>query len=62
MNINELRKKIDEIDQKIISLLNERAYCAQEIGKIKSGSQAPFYVPEREKSVIEKLLQSNHGP
>lgn len=62
MNINELRKKIDEIDQKIINLLNERASCAQEIGKIKSGSQVPFYVPEREKSVIEKLLQSNHGP
>ncbi len=62
MNIDELRKKIDEIDQKIISLLNERAICAQEIGHIKSKSNAPIYVPEREKTIIEKLLQLNHGP
>lgn len=62
MNIDELRHKIDELDQKIIALLNERATLAQQIGKIKQSTQSPFYVPEREKAVLDKLVQINTGP
>ncbi|MCX8066096.1 MAG: prephenate dehydratase [Candidatus Hydrogenedentes bacterium] len=62
MSLDELRAKIDEIDKKIVELLNERAKYAIEIGKIKSSTHSPIYVPEREKIVLEKIQSYNSGP
>lgn len=56
------RQKIDEIDEILLSLLNDRARIVQEIGKIKRGSKAELYVPGREKEIYERLLQRNSGP
>lgn len=58
------RDEIDSIDAKVLELLSRRANCAKEIGKIKQ-SQAvavPFYRPEREKAVLERLMSLNEGP
>ncbi|MBQ3835129.1 MAG: prephenate dehydratase [Elusimicrobia bacterium] len=54
------RKTIDNIDIKILELLNKRAKCALEIGKIKHSSSA-VYVPARESEVINNLSKNNDG-
>ena len=55
------RNKIDNIDKKILDLLNERAKCAIEIGKVKQ-SCSPVYVPSRETEIINNLIKNNEGP
>jgi len=62
MTIESWRKKIDEIDDQILSLLNERAICAAEIGKIKRSKGMQIYHPEREREIIERLVNKNPGP
>lgn len=62
MSLDDLRARIDEIDAKILDLLNERARAAIEIGKLKQSTNSVFYVPEREKAVFEKLMAQNEGP
>ena len=49
------RRKIDLIDQKILSLLNQRLRIASEIGKIKKQMGTKIYDPKREKEVLERL-------
>ncbi|MFQ5596734.1 MAG: prephenate dehydratase [Nitrospiria bacterium] len=56
------RRKIDEIDEKLLSLLNDRARIVQAIGKIKRSEKAEFYVPGREQAIYERLDQRNSGP
>ncbi|MCB4203668.1 prephenate dehydratase [Deferribacterales bacterium Es71-Z0220] len=61
-SIDELRQQIDNIDEKILELLNERARCVIEIGKIKQSQNKPLYVPSREKAIYERLKAINSGP
>lgn len=60
--LEECRKEIDRLDAEIVRLLNERARFAQKIGELKKEANAPIYVPEREKAVLEKLAHLNEGP
>ena len=62
MTLDELRERIDTLDREILAGLNERARLAQQIGTLKRTANAPFYVPEREKAVFEKLQACNAGP
>jgi len=62
MSLEELRKKIDDLDLQIVQLLNERARIVVEIGKLKSKTAKPVYAPDREKQVFEKIAQANKGP
>ncbi len=62
MDISELRKKIDELDARLVELLNERAKCATEIGKLKRGREMPIYEPQREKIIFENVRKHNRGP
>ena len=57
-----LRTKIDRLDTKLISLLNERANAVVEIGTLKRGSGTPIYAPHREREVLAKALAANAGP
>ena len=61
-----LRMRIDEIDQQLVALLNERAQCAIDVGQIKqseAGGEAPFfYRPERVAQILAKLEAQNTGP
>ena len=56
------RKKIDLIDRKLLSLLNQRLRIALEIGKIKKQMGTKIYDPKREKEVLERLSPTNRGP
>ncbi|MPV86083.1 prephenate dehydratase [Ostreibacterium oceani] len=58
------RDKIDAIDEQILALLSSRAACAKAIGHIKQNQTVamPFYRPEREKAVLERLMDMNPGP
>ncbi len=58
------RDEIDRIDAEILDLLSQRAECAKQIGKIKQKQTVavPFYRPEREKAVLERLVGLNKGP
>ena len=62
MDIDSLRKKIDELDIQLVRLLSQRAELAREIGKIKSGLQMPIYEPRREAVVFDNVRKNNHGP
>jgi chorismate mutase/prephenate dehydratase len=58
----ELRQAIDALDDELLRLLNERARHVQEVGKIKAQLNKPFYVPERERQILERLQAMNAGP
>ena len=60
--IQELRKKIDELDDKLIDLLNERARIVIDIGNIKKSAKLEFHSPSREREIIERLTARNKGP
>jgi chorismate mutase-like protein len=62
MDIAEWRTKIDELDRKLVEMLNQRARCAQEIGRLKRGTKQPVYEPEREKVIFENIHRANSGP
>ncbi len=62
MDIAEWRKKIDELDRKMVELLNERAQAAREIGKLKRSTDMPIYEPDREKRIFENVKKINRGP
>lgn len=62
MSLEELRKKIDEIDDQLVKLLNERARVVVEIGKFKTKTDKPVYSPDREKDVFARIAKANKGP
>jgi chorismate mutase len=62
MDIEDWRKKIDEVDRKLVALLSERAQAAAEIGKLKRNTSMPIYEPDRERVVFENVQAANPGP
>jgi chorismate mutase len=62
MDISDWRKKIDDMDRRLVALLNERAAAAVEIGRLKRNTSLPVYEPERERVVITNVQQSSSGP
>lgn len=62
MSVDEIRKRIDEIDDRVIKLLNDRANAALEIGKLKEKANARIYSPGREKQIFEQICAKNKGP
>ena len=62
MDISDWRKKIDELDRKLVELISQRAQAAHEIGKLKRGVGMPIYEPDRERTVFENVRQMNQGP
>jgi len=62
MTLDDLRKEIDAIDDKLLQLLNERIRIVQKVGEVKHRSGAAIYRPEREKAILERLAKQNDGP
>lgn len=52
MTVEELRERIDLIDEQLVTLLNTRAACAVEIGRLKRARGLAVYQPAREAEVI----------
>lgn len=59
-----IRQRIDEIDEKLQSLINERANLAHDVrvSKGESNAAADYYRPEREADVLRRVLERNAGP
>ena len=57
-DLNKLRQAIDHVDQQLLTLLNERAGLAQEVGHLKQAEGSAVFRPEREAEVIRRLQQS----
>lgn len=62
MEIADWRIKIDELDERIVALLSERAAAAVAIGQLKRTEGAPIYEPNREQAVFEHVRAINAGP
>jgi chorismate mutase/prephenate dehydratase len=62
LDISDIRKQIDEIDQQLVKLLNERARCALAIGEMKDRGSKSIFAPERERQVMSAVLKNNTGP
>jgi chorismate mutase len=62
MDIADWRKKIDELDRRLVELLSERARAAVEIGRLKQNTNLPIYEPDRERMVFENVQAMNRGP
>lgn len=62
MEISDWRKKIDELDEQIVRLINRRAEAAKAIGEIKRVANLPVYEPGREQTVFEHVRSVNAGP
>jgi chorismate mutase len=56
--IDELRRRIDVIDDQLLRLLNVRVACALEIGRLKHDAAMPIYDPEREKKVLAVVREA----
>jgi chorismate mutase len=52
VTIEDLRRRIDAIDDQLVALLNARAACAIEIGRLKRAQGLPVFQREREKAVL----------
>ena len=61
MSLDDIRKKIDEVDSQLLDLLSERADLVHQVGLIKKNEGLQIYAPEREDALLKKLLQKNHG-
>jgi chorismate mutase-like protein len=56
------REQIDDVDRRIIALLNERTNVVEEIGRIKGEAHLAVYEPKREDQVFLNITGSNTGP
>lgn len=60
--LQDLRSQVDEINFKLLELLNERAKLASEIGQVQAELGTEFYDPAREAEMLNVLQQKNEGP
>ncbi|MCE2652107.1 MAG: chorismate mutase [Planctomycetaceae bacterium] len=57
-----LRERIDEVDRRLVELLNARSELVVEVGKVKRATGTPIYAPHREAEVLARVLSMNNGP
>jgi len=62
--LQQVRDRIDQLDRRILDLVNERAGCAQEVAEIKraAGENSNFSRPEREAQLLRELAGATEGP
>jgi chorismate mutase/prephenate dehydratase len=63
-DLTKIRERINDIDERLQALINERATIAQLVGVAKGnlGSAVDYYRPEREAEVLRSVLERNQGP
>lgn len=62
LDLSSLRDSIDELDQKIVELLNQRAEVVVSVGKAKRSDGTAIYAPDREQRVLQRIAKLNKGP
>ncbi len=60
--IEELRRRVDEVDLELIRILNERARIVQELVAIKGEAGMPLFDPRREEEILRRVAERNEGP
>jgi chorismate mutase len=60
--LEEYRISIDEIDRRLVALLNERTGIVECIGRVKREARLPVYEPRREDQVFANIAAANGGP
>lgn len=61
--LDDLRQRIDAVDEQLLELISERGRLAMEVGAIKTASGSEnHYRPEREAEVLTRILDHNQGP
>ena len=61
-DIDDLRQRIDWIDEQLVRLLNARAECALQLGHLKKERGMDIYQPAREQEVLGNVQRLNTGP
>lgn len=61
MPLDNIRKKIDKLDQQLIDLLSQRSDLVHEVGEIKKSEGLQIYAPEREDALLKRLAKMNNG-
>jgi chorismate mutase len=61
-DIEDLRQRIDWIDEQLVRLLNARAECALQVGQFKKARGMDIYQPAREREVLDNVQRLNTGP
>jgi chorismate mutase/prephenate dehydratase len=61
MTLDDHRKRIDDIDDRILDLLDQRSRVVVDIARAKQEANLPIYDPERERQVLDRLA-SREGP
>ncbi|MGA1842998.1 MAG: prephenate dehydratase [bacterium] len=61
MDLEELRKRIDAIDQGILRLLNDRAEVVKEVARVKRETNKEYHDPTREEEILQRLQRQNPG-
>jgi chorismate mutase/prephenate dehydratase len=62
MDLGDWRSRINDLDNQILNLLNQRAEAALRIGDLKRRGEAPAWVPGREAAILRRLAEANTGP
>jgi len=62
MDLSDWRDKIDEVDRRLLELLNERARCVLGLAPLKKQRGIPIYEPKREEAVFQNIASHNGGP
>ena len=62
MDIDTIRTKINQLDNDLLRIFNERAALALAIGEIKKQQNLPIYDPQREKLIFQRMQEDNRGP
>ena len=64
LDLSEIRERINDVDERLQSLISERAAIAKQVGVVKGdlGSAVDYYRPEREAEVLRNVLKRNQGP
>jgi chorismate mutase len=57
-----LRRSIDEVDRRLVVLLNTRAGHAIALGRVKKARGMTIYQPSREEEVLRNVRGNNEGP
>lgn len=61
MNLDDIRRQIDSIDHNLLDLLTRRADLVHEVGVVKKRDGLQIYAPEREESLLRRLVEMNQG-
>jgi chorismate mutase len=61
-HVDDLRRRIDELDEALVRLLSARAACALEVGRAKKLLGLEIYQPSREAEVLAHVQRLNTGP